>query len=90
MGTVNTIYSGKSSPYSSNAIIGGTYTDNALSFHTTHEIIRGTGWGGETRIPYKQMYVGIIAEGNKQIDFRRYADRDIGSHTEIFVATPKL
>jgi hypothetical protein len=61
----------------SRAIIEGRVKNNVISFHTK---------GEDTQGPYKQMYVGTIQKGGREIAFRRYNDVVSGGATEAFVA----
>jgi hypothetical protein len=67
----------------SRAIVDGKIKNNVISFHTRGEV---TGGPNGTLLPYKEMYVGTLAQGGRQIDFRRYNDVPSGGQTERFIA----
>jgi len=68
----------------SRAVVDGKIKNNVISFHTRGEV---TGGPNGTLLPYKEMYVGTLAPGGREIDFRRYNDVPSGGQTERFIAT---
>jgi len=68
----------------SRAVVDGKIKNNVISFHTRGEV---TGGPNGTLLPYKEMYVGTVAPGGREIDFRRYNDVPSGGQTERFIAT---
>lgn len=70
----------------STAIFDGRIKGNVVSFYT-----KGLVSGGPdgTYEPYKEMYVGTVVQGKRQIEFRRYNDVSTGGRTERFTATQK-
>jgi hypothetical protein len=70
----------------SRAIVDAKIKNNVISFHTRGEV---TGGPNGTLLPYKEMYVGTLAQGGQEIAFRRYNDVSSGGEIERFVAKPR-
>jgi hypothetical protein len=68
----------------SRPIVEGSIKGNVIAFHTKGEV---TGGPNGTYLPYKEMYVGTLLPGHRQIEFRRYNDVSSGGQVERFFAT---